>query len=286
MDSIVLPNDFDVSKISYSQPRVLDNGGRVIYVSYDKKPMRMQLPFMSAPFGLNDGKSWGGEDTAGKPEKFSIDLSFKGKETRDTLNKCFENFVDLQKKIVNDAFTHSQLWMKKSFKSVDVVEELASPIVKFPKDKEGNVTDKYPPTFKVNLPYRDGSFLVDVYDRNKNLVDLKTSLVKGAKVSAIVQCVGIWIIGGNKFSCSWKAVQLQVIPPQNITGFAFKEVDDKLIDDDVEEEEEVHESANGATGDNETKLASDEEDELVESSDDELDAKPAKVVKKVSAKKK
>lgn len=137
MDSIVLPNEFDVSNISYSEPRVLDNGGKVIYVSYNKKKLIMQTPEMVAPFGLS---KWNNEGKGN--DKYSLDLSFKGKDSRDVLSKFFDGLRDLDKKLVEDGLKHCQTWLKKTYKSLDVVEALYTPIIKFAKDKNGEINEK------------------------------------------------------------------------------------------------------------------------------------------------
>lgn len=263
MDSIVLPNDFDVSKITYSAPRALDNGGKVIYVSYEGKKLLMQTPEMVAPFGVgkwsnNDGKS---------NDKYTLDLSFKGKESREVLSKYFDGMRALDKKLVHDGMTNCQNWFKKTYKSVDVVEALYTPIIKFAKDKNGELTDKYPPTFKMTLPHDGSKFTCDVYDQAKNLIDLAgIETTKGSKVSAIVQCMGIWV-AGTKFGCSWKVVQMKITPPATLTGYAFKDLQDKVAEEDIEDEEEL-DVAN----------SDDDEDAIEESDDDDLDVK--KTIKK------
>lgn len=228
MDNIVLPQQFDINMLSYNNIRTLDNGGKVVYISYNKKPLILQTPEMMAPFGLN---KWNNE---GKSiDKYSLDLSFKGKDERDVLNKFFENFVSIDQKLVHDGFVNCQSWFKKKYPSEDVVEALYTPIVKYPKDKNGEVSDKYPPTFKVNVPFRDGKFGCDVFDNTRNLIDLNNIETKGSKITAIIQCVGIWIAGGSKFGCSWKILQMKVIPNNVIKGYAFKEINDtKTITED------------------------------------------------------
>lgn len=276
MDSIVLPSDFDVSKISYSEPRTLDNGGKVIYVSYNKKKLIMQTPEMQAPFGLskwnNDGAS---------ADKYSLDLSFKDKATRPVLSKFFDGLKALDSKLVEDGLANCQTWLKKQFKSLDVVEALYTPIIKHAKDKNGEVTDKYPPTFKMTIPFNGTNFTCDVYDGDRNQVDILSLETKGARVSAIVQCVGIWI-AGTKFGCSWKVLQMKVSPPARIKGYAFKEIDEKVEKDLDDDEDDVHEAGakdiieHAEVPKDDDDDDDDGDDDEVEESEDELDAKPSK----------
>lgn len=260
---IVLPNEFDASKLSFYSPKVQDNGAKVIYLSYEGKKLFLQTPEMSAPFGMS---KW---DNDGKV-KYSLDLSFKGKESREVLNKFFENMRAMDKKLVEDGLNNSQAWFKKKYTSFDVVDALYTPVIKFPKDKNGDVTDKYPPTMKLSLPHNGTQFTCDVYDKNKNPCDLTTIETKGSRVSAIIQCTGIWI-AGSKFGCSWRVKQLQITPPATIKGYAFRPIDDDDEKDIDEDDEDPKEILAGAA------VASDDED-VVDESEDELDAKPTKRV--------
>lgn len=270
MDSIIVPSDFDASNITYSAPRVLQNGGKSIYISYNGKKLVMQTPEMTVPFGMNkwdnDGKS---------PCKYSIDLSFKGKESREVLNKFFEGLTDMDKKLIDDGLANSPTWFKKKHSSIDVVKELYTPIVKFPKDKNGEITDKYPPTFKLSLPHNGTDFTCDVYDNKKNLVDLNAIETKGAKISAIIQCMGIWMVG-SKFGVSWKVIQMKVTLPAMIKGYAFQEIEETSKDIDEDDDDNDASSVNEKEIlDNAVMSAADDDDDIVES-DDELDAKPVK----------
>lgn len=270
MESIILPSNFDVSSVSYSAPRTLDNGGRAIYMNLNRSPIVLQTPEMIAPYGVSN---W--NDDGKGPDKYSLDLSFKGKEGRPNLNTFFEKMVALDKKLVQDGVDNSMTWLKKKYNSVDVVEALYTPMVKYAKDKTtGEITDKYPPTFKLKIPFVNSAFQCEVYDNKRKPVDLKqlidTGAFKGAKVTAIIQCLGIWVAGG-KYGCSWKVLQMRVSPPQTIKGYAFKELeDDKVDDSDIEDDDDSvngNEILNHATEEiNNLNVDDESEEELIESS--------------------
>lgn len=275
MESIILPANLEVSSVSYSAPRTLDNGGRSIYVSLNRSPIVLQTPEMVAPYGISN---W--NDDGKGPDKYSLDLSFKGKEGRENLNTFFEKMVALDKKLVRDGVDNSMTWLKKKYNSVDVVEALYTPMVKYAKDKTtGEITDKYPPTFKLKIPFNNGSFQCEVYDTKRNSLNLRDLIdngsLKGAKVTAIIQCLGIWVAGG-KYGCSWKVLQMRVSMPQAIKGYAFKELeDDKAEESDIEDDEDDEKPNNvlaHATKELSGLAVEDDEDELIESSEDELDA--------------
>ena len=289
MESIILPSNFDVSNVTYSAPRTLDNGGRSIYMNLNRSPIVLQTPEMVVPYNVSN---W--NDDGKGPDKYTLDLSFKGKEGRENLNTFFEKIVALDKKLVQDGVDNSMTWLKKKYNSVDVVEALYSPLVKYAKDKTtGEITDKYPPTFKLKIPSSNGSFQCEAYDNKRKPVNLKelidSGAFKGAKVTAIIQCQGIWVAGG-KYGCSWKVLQMRVSPPQTIKGYAFKELeDDKVEDSDIEDDDSVNgnEILTHATEEiNNLAVNDDSEDELIESSEDELEAPvQKKEVKKRFAKK-
>ena len=221
MASIVLPSDFDISKLKYGSVRTLDNGGKKVYVSYNGKPLVLQTPKMSAPFGLSKLQF----DPSADP-KYSIEVSFKGRETKPSIQAFFDLLSSLDKKNLQEGFDNSQNFFKKRFNTVDVVEALYTPSLRFAKDKAtGEVTDKYPPTFRLNLPYKDGQIKTDVYGTERQKVNVLDMNLKGSNVVAIIQCTGLWIAGG-KFGCSWRVLQMKVEPQEGISGYAFMDTDD------------------------------------------------------------
>lgn len=269
----ILPSDFSVSKIKCGNLRTLDNGGKIVWISYENGPLIFQTPEMVAPFGISQWDN----DKGGK--KTELALSFKGKEARPNLEKFYENLAALDAKMVTEAFENSPSWFKKKT-SEEVLKELYTPIIRHAKDKNtGEITDKYAATFKATLPEKDGKQTFEVYNQKKELIDLSSVELKGAKVTALIQCLGIWI-AGTKFGVSWKVLQMRVIPVKKLEGYSFKDLDtdDKVGEDDIEEvnnDEEVMDHAIVKS-----------DDEVVESDEDELEKKPVMVAKKASRGKK
>lgn len=276
-DNIILPNDFDASKISYGAVKKLDNGGKSIYIKYAGEPLLLQLPEMSAPFGVS---KWTGE---GKT-KFSLDLSFAGKENRKVLQTFFDNMTNLDKKFITDAIENSPTWFNKKYTSFEVVEALYTAMVKFAKDKTtGEVTDKYPATFKMSIPVaKDGSFDCEVFDAKCQPTSLAAleakGGIKGARVTAIVQCLGIWI-AGSKFGCSWKVVQMKVATRQTISGYALREIPDDKGHVASEKEDDASVGDGNDIMEHAVEVGVDDavpaDDDAIVESDDDLDAKPS-----------
>lgn len=280
MSSIILPTDLDVSSVSFSAPRTLDNGGRAIYMSLNRSPIVLQTPEMIAPYGVSN---W--NDDGKGPDKYSLDLSFKGKDDRDNLRTFFDKMSELDKKLVRDGMENSMTWLKKKYNSTDVVEALYTPMIKYAKDKAtGETTDKYPPTFKLKIPFVNGQFQCEVYDNKRNSIDIKQLIdngsMKGAKVTAIIQCLGLWVAGG-KFGCTWKVLQMRVAPPQTIKGYAFKDVeDDNAEESDIEDDDTDSTKAAAKISTLKVDENEDSEDDIIESSDDELEGSSVSKSKK------
>jgi hypothetical protein len=277
--NIILPKDFDNKNVGFSGVRMLDNGGKIIYMSYNNAPLIFQTPQMAVPFGLskwdNDGKA---------VPKYTLDLSFKGMDKSASIAQFFDVLKQLDTRLVEEGFTNQSTWFKgKKYNSKEIVEALYTPLVKYAKDKDtGDITDKYPPTFKVTVPFKDGKFACDVYDDTRNLVDITRIETKGSKCTAIIQCMGLWFAGG-KFGSSWRVIQMKVVPSATIRGYAFHEVKEDIVDDDDQDEDapatdpqEVMELAvDKPPTDNDSDDSSDVED------DDDIDRPASAPAKKV-----
>jgi hypothetical protein len=299
MENILLSKNVDVSKLTYGTVRSLENGGKTVYVGVEGKPLYLQTPTMITQWGLskwNADKS--DKDTAAT--KYSIDLSLKNMDTKPAVKHFYDLLSGLDKKFVEDGVTNSMSWFKKKYSATNVVEAIYTPMVKYARDKEtGEITDKYPPSFRLNIPFRDGKIACDVFDDSKNAISI-SNIEKGSSVTAILQFTGLWLAGG-KFGTSWKVVQLRVVAPATIKGFAFRETDEdnakeeniEDIDDELaappplsddEAHDAAHEDAQHEAETEEQPAPKTDEQDLIESSDDDEIEKPKRVVKTVAKK--
>lgn len=246
----LLPHEFDASKISFGNVKVNENKGKSIYVGYDNGPLIFQTPEMIAPFGVSKWDKENGGD------KYSLNLSFKGKDTRQPLNKFFENLNTLNETLIQGAKNNSEAWFG-NVKSEIVLRELITPVISYAKEK-----DKYPPTIKANLMQKNGNYDLEAYDENRNEIKYDDTMdLKNARITALIQCLGIWVIG-SKFGITWKIVQMRVIPAKKLQGYAFKEI--------ANDSAEVEPQEDNADDMEDVPV---EADESVEESDDDLDMK-------------
>ncbi len=235
MSSIMMirPRDFEITKMDYSEPKQLSNGGKAVYLNYDSKQLVVQTPQMSCPFGLNlyDG---------GDYPKYSVDVSFRGMEDNAKLREFYDMIEAIDEQMIEDGVKNSMAWFKKRKQSKEVVKALYSPLIKLSRDREtGEPDGKYPPTFRIKLPYRDGNFTFEAFDDKKDKIaseDIEKWLGKGAQVRSLIRCTGLWFAGG-KFGTTWRAEQVKINPPKGLAGYSF--VDDS--DDEDEEGEDGEE---------------------------------------------
>lgn len=288
---IQLAKNVDLSKVIYSEVKPQASGGKSVYMSVDNKNIRIQTPRMVCQWGLS---KYNPDNKVGS-DKYSLDMSFRNMDTKPGIKSFFDKLVELDKKVVDDVTKNSNLWLRKANMTREVVEALSTPSVKYAKDKDtGEVTDKYPPTFRINVPMKDGKPMCDVYDVNETKLDLfdldATGKMKGSQITAIIKLQGLWFAGG-KFGCTWRLEQLRVEPPESIKGFAFQPDEEDAIAASDDEEIQLG---------NKVETSDDEEDETVvapstskaaptptvvedEDEDDEIEA--PKVVKAVAKKK-
>jgi len=207
--------DLDVSKFVYSEPKVNAMGGQSVYISANENNEKIivQTPRCSIPFGMNTFEPQNGGD-----KKYSIDLSLRGDSPpMQTFIQFMQSFDDHNAEV---ALENSPVWFKKQLDN-SVVDELYRSTLKTQKN--------YAPMMKVKMPTRRDVFLGDIFDQNKNKVDM-SSIEKGCSVQAIIECVGMYFVA-REFGITWKVIQIKVHPPNRLVGYAFV---DEESDEDVE----------------------------------------------------
>jgi hypothetical protein len=97
-------------------------------------------------------------------------------------------------------------------------------MLRYPKDKAtGDFDYSKSPTFRVKLPYWDGTFKFEAFNVNGEIVFPKDDakimdvIPKSSDVKIILQCGGIWFAGG-KFGITWKPFQVVVKPKRQLTS--------------------------------------------------------------------
>jgi len=215
---IVKASDFTPSsQMFYGKPRVNTKGGKSISITngLTKRVLMLHTPMMLT-YGVNNRTNDDGTNTYDMSLQFPRD-EFANKDTQDLKRVMAE----MEEKIIQDAFANSRDWFGKKYNSIDVLRELWTPMLKYPKNKDdGSLDTTRSPTLKVKLPFWDGEAKFDLFDVNSRSIypnengDTPDILVqKGSNVYCVLMCGGIWFASG-KFGVTWKLNQAIVKPPE------------------------------------------------------------------------
>ena len=278
MSSPVLARNFAISKLSISPVRILDNGGKQAYANYDGGKFLLQTPALTLPYNMND-KAF----DPSKPIKYTVEMSLRGyDEAGNKAKELYDVLQSIDEFMIEQGVKNSRSWFKSDMKH-DVVRALYTPIVKWSKDKNGDVKP-YPPGVKVTLRKTGDNFEVKMFDANKEEyqgVPVEDLLVKGAVVRCVMQCTGVWFAGG-KYGLSWKANQMVMDKvPESIRGYAFVDDEEGEIVDDAAFTAPVHVPAPAPAPTSVTAAVMPQEDEDLDDAPE--DAEPIPLPKKVVA---
>ena len=257
------PNEVDFKQISYSDPRSMSSGGKMIFLNYNNGSFYLQTPELECPF---DNVFYpDGSDDKGK---IPVNVSLKGHEDEQKVSEFFEMLVKFDDNVKEACEKNSLSWHKKQKMSMETVESLYSSMARLHVDDDGVPDGKYPPQFRYKIAKKDGKWECRFYDKDKQEIEnpnVDNLLKKGCKLKALLRCTGVWIAGG-KFGCSWKAEQIIVRNPETLDDFAFRS-------DDEDEEEVGDESDTQTVG-------------FAESDSDDTDEEEEEVVVKKTSKSK
>lgn len=217
MSNVVLPTTFDVSRVTVTAPKVNEKtGAKAAYLNYSGEKLIMQTAReMVLPFGLSI------YDKNGTPE-YSVEMSFRGADSRDDLRTYQNTLQVLDEHMISLGVKNSRQWFKSELNE-QVIRAFYTPTLKLSKDKEGNPLP-YPPTTKAKLRKINGDFEAKFYDESGvpyRGLSLEEMLVKGATVTGLLECTGVWF-AGSKFGLTWKVKQMIIHHlPERIKDFAF-----------------------------------------------------------------
>jgi len=227
------PSDVTVSKIEFSAPKLLDNGGKSVNLRYEGRNLMLETPSLNVPYGVNVFDKNG-------PPKYSVDLSLRGADENESV-RALQDFLEaFDERMIDAGVENAGKWFKMANPNREVIKAFYTPLVKISRDPQGN-PKPYPPTFKLALRGKkgapagstSGTFETDFYNASvkdpkglptKFAPDLPVDevLCKRSQVTAIIQCTGVWFAGG-KFGTTWKSVQVRVdSQPEQIRGPAFR----------------------------------------------------------------
>ena len=224
--------NIDLSVFSYSAPKPNPTGGKVVnlYNKYAKESLTISVPLMGS-WGAQEVKTLDGTGTG----KYTMTLQFsKGQYTTPDADKFLEEMKKVENKIKQDAILYSKEWFGKEIKSMDVMDEKFTPMLKYPKKSKGSEERNYdePPQLNLKLPCWKGVWQPSVFDEEYNqlyvkgktdgevtpLDFLKCPSKAPIQIISLIQCAGLWFVGSPaKVSITWNLKQVIVKKPRTST---------------------------------------------------------------------
>jgi hypothetical protein len=227
--AIIDGTNIDLSVFSYSSPKPNPTGGKVVnlYNKFAKESLTISVPLMGS-WGAQEVKTLDGSGTG----KYTMTLQFsKGQYTTPDADKFLEQMKEVESKIKQDAMLNSKDWFGKEIKSMDVMDEKFTPMLKYPKKSKTSEERNYdePPQLNLKLPCWKGVWQTSVFDEDYNqlyvkgktvgevspLDFLKCSTKAPIQIIALIQCAGLWFVGSPaKVSITWNLKQVVVSKPK------------------------------------------------------------------------
>jgi Family of unknown function (DUF5871) len=198
-------------------------GGKTFFVSYNKGPVRIQLPKVKAPFGIGRFQSQDGDDI-----KYSLDVT--------VTPEIMKVITDIEEKIISFAVKNSKEIFKKVL-SEEVLRANFKSSLKYSMTEDGEVDTRYQPRLKTKVYNRNDELQITAYKSVKEdgkypRIFLTSDnadeyLSKGTEVELILQASPAWVVSGN-FGISWVLNQAKIHPNSNpLNSYAFDDSDDE-----------------------------------------------------------
>jgi len=228
-NAIIDGTNIDLTVFSYSAPKPNPAGGKVVnlYNKHAKESLTISVPLMGS-WGAQEVKTNDGSGTG----KNTMTLQFsKGQYTTPEADKFLEQMKLVEQKIKQDAMVYSKDWFGKEIKSMDVMDEKFTPMLKYPKKSKTSEERNYdePPQLNLKLPCWKGVWQTSVFDEDYNplyvkgktegeltpLDFLRCPSKAPIQVICLIQCAGLWFVGSPaKVSITWNLKQVIVRKPK------------------------------------------------------------------------
>jgi hypothetical protein len=197
-----LANDFSANDLVFGGIRKNKQGGKFIPIN----PIRIQLPSLRAPFGLNPPKD--------QVKEFYVNLSLTP--------ELEEKLSDVDHKVAEYVHTHCIDLMGKTVDLNTLKDILMTPLVKKAKDA------KYASTIKLKASTKEGKELAECYNSLREPIALE-EIRSGSQLESIIEFNQIWFING-KFGISARLLQAKLAPSDKLSGYSFVDTNSDEID--------------------------------------------------------
>jgi len=192
-----LANDFSANDIVFAGIRKNKQGGKFIPLSLANGPVRIQMPSLRAPFGLNPPRD--------QVKEYYVNLSL----TPELESK----FAEVDQRVAEYVHANCVDLMGKSVDLGTLKDILMTGLVKAAKDP------KYASTIKLKASRGDGKDLAECYNSARDPIPLE-EIKSGTQLESIIELTQVWFISG-KFGVSARLLQAKLSPSDKLSGYSF-----------------------------------------------------------------
>jgi hypothetical protein len=196
MSTVQRAKDVDAGRLRFGAPKALGSGQKMIDVQTEAgRPLLVQTPPLRCPFGIRASNLDGVDKSTMDLECYDVG--------EDADRSLFDMLKTLDARVLDEALAHG--WCAGAKDAEELAARYATSY-RFGKDP------KYPPMCKVNVPKKAGRIACQAFDAvAKKELDLSKTDISRARVTAILQCSGVWVSpSGDRFGTSWRVAQLKV----------------------------------------------------------------------------
>jgi hypothetical protein len=197
-----LANDFSANDLVFGGIRKNKQGGKFIPIN----PVRIQLPSLRAPFGLNPPKD--------QVKEYYVNLSLTP--------ELEEKLSDVDNRVAEYVHAHCIDLMGKTVDLNTLKDILMTSLVKKAKDS------KYASTVKLKASRGEGKELAECYNSLREPVALE-EIKSGSQLESIIELNQVWFING-KFGVSARLLQAKLAPSDKLSGYSFIDAASDEID--------------------------------------------------------
>jgi hypothetical protein len=169
MANIISGPDFSVdADINFAAVKTTANGRKTIGVN-NKKSKSSKITYISTPLMLTWGINKFVDEATGN-ESFDMALQFPQAEyTTPEAQAFLKNMQKFEQTVKEKALENSKDWLGKPIKSMDAIDALWTPMLRYPKDKAtGDPDYSRSPTLKIKIPrWRASSRMLNFIMRNR-----------------------------------------------------------------------------------------------------------------------
>ena len=237
MASVITASTFKIDTISFGKHKPNVNGGYNIELTVGNgtEEILLQTPKMRAPFGISTDKT--------NPFKKSLDISFQGIETNQSIKAFRELVENVDSMVIDYAVKNSKTFFKKEL-ARDIIAEYYYSGIKISKKEQYSDTFKFKLLFLKPNPeknFPNGKYLTSFWsikgeEQNDSYID------KGDSVKCLIKPQMLWV-ANRSFGVTWVCTQVCIHKQQKVSGFSFKKTGDsdddeaEIASEEAEEEE-------------------------------------------------